>query len=129
MSDHITILPQPINPVRSPGSIRNKQTGSANGVGSFDQLLQNKIDSGGVKFSKHATARMENRGINFSPNQMQRLESAVSQVNAKGGKESLVLLDDTALVVSVKNDTVITVVDRQQLKNNVFTNIDSAVIA
>lgn len=72
---------------------------------------------------------METRGISFNSNQMQRLESAVSQVNAKGGKESLVLLDDTALVVSAKNDTVITVVDREQLKNNVFTNIDSAVIA
>jgi flagellar operon protein len=60
---------------------------------------------------------------------MERLESALSQVSAKGGKESLVMLDDTALVVSVKNDTVVTVVDRDQLKNNVFTNIDSAVIA
>jgi flagellar operon protein len=72
---------------------------------------------------------MERRGIAFDDNQMKRLESAVSQVGAKGGKESLVMLDDTALVVSVKNDTVVTVVDREQLKNNVFTNIDSAVIA
>jgi flagellar operon protein len=72
---------------------------------------------------------MESRGIAFDDNQMKRLESAVSQVGAKGGKESLVMLDDTALVVSVKNDTVVTVVDREQLKNNVFTNIDSAVIA
>ncbi len=127
MSDNITIFPQPINPVRSQTQVRG--AGKTNSGGSFDQLLQNKIDQGGVTFSKHATARMENRGISFNPNQMQRLESAVSQVNAKGGKESLVLLDDTALVVSVKNDTVITVVDREQLKNNVFTNIDSAVIA
>ena len=72
---------------------------------------------------------MENRGIAFNPQQMERLEFALSQVSAKGGKESLVMLDDTALVVSVKNDTVVTVVDRDQLKNNVFTNIDSAVIA
>ncbi len=129
MSNQITIFPQPISPTRTQGAVRNKQPGSASGVGSFDQLLQNKIEQSGVKFSKHATVRMEDRGINFSPNQMKRLESAVSQVNAKGGKESLVLLDDTALVVSVKNDTVITVVDREQLKNNVFTNIDSAVIA
>ena len=127
MSDQITIFPQPINPVRSQPQFRGvSKPGSS---GQFDQLLQNKIDQGGVKFSKHATARMENRGINFSATQMQRLTSAVSQVEAKGGKESLVLLDDTALVVSVKNDTVITVVDREQLKNNVFTNIDSAVIA
>ncbi|MEA3362554.1 MAG: TIGR02530 family flagellar biosynthesis protein [Thermodesulfobacteriota bacterium] len=128
MTDRITIIPQPIPPTRPQGPARNKQPG-AGGVGSFDQLLQNKIESGGVKFSRHATGRMESRGINFSSNQMQRLESAVSQVNAKGGRESLVMLDNTALVVSVKNDTVVTVVDREQLKNNVFTNIDSAVIA
>ncbi len=60
---------------------------------------------------------------------MQRLETAVSQLDAKGAKDSLVLLDQTALVVSVKNETVVTVVDRDQLKNNAFTNIDSAIIA
>ena len=129
MTDRITILPQPISPVRPQGLARNKQSGAASGVGSFDQLLQNKIESGGVRFSKHATARMESRGIHFNPNQLQRLESAVSQVSAKGGRESLVMLDDTALVVSVRNDTVVTVVDQEQMKNNVFTNIDSAVIA
>ena len=129
MTDRITIIPQPMSPTRPQSPARNRQPGSPSGVGNFDQLLQNKIDSGGVKFSKHATDRMQSRGINFSSNQMQRLESAVSQVNAKGGRESLVMLDNTALVVSVKNDTVVTVVDREQLKNNVFTNIDSAVIA
>jgi len=128
VTDRITIIPQPITPLRSP-SLRNKQPGATRSVGSFDQLLQNKIDQGGVKFSRHAVDRMDSRGIQFSPDQLQRLEQAVSQVQAKGGRESLVMIDDTALVVSVKNDTVVTVVDREQLKNNVFTNIDSAVIA
>ena len=129
MTDRITIIPQPITPARPQSLPRNKQQGITGGVGSFDQLLQNKIESGGVKFSKHATDRMQSRGIQFNSAQMQRLETAVSQVTAKGGRESLVMLDNTALVVSVKNDTVVTVVDREQLKNNVFTNIDSAVIA
>ena len=129
MTDRITIIPQPITPLKPHSPIRNREPGSASGTGSFDQLLQNKIEQGGVKFSKHAAARMESRGINFNSNQMQRLESALSQVSAKGGKESLVMLDNTALVVSVKNDTVVTVVDQEQSKNNVFTNIDSAVIA
>jgi flagellar operon protein len=127
MTDRITIIPQPITSLR-PQVPRNKHQRSTGGIGCFDQLLQNKIEQGGVKFSKHATARMHSRGIKFNSNQMQRLESAVSQVNAKGGRESLVMLDDTALLVSVKNDTVVTVVDREQLKNNIFTNIDSAVI-
>ncbi|MEA3545362.1 MAG: TIGR02530 family flagellar biosynthesis protein [Thermodesulfobacteriota bacterium] len=129
MSERITIIPQPLSPTRPQGLSRKNQPETTAAVGSFEQLLQNKIDPSGVKFSGHATQRMQNRGINFSASQLQRLDTAVSQVNAKGGKESLVMLDNTALVVSVKNDTVVTVVDREQLKNNVFTNIDSAVIA
>lgn len=128
MTDRITIIPQPIGTprVQTP---RNKQPNQVGGVGSFDQLLQNRIEQGGIKFSKHAIERMQSRGIQFNSNQMQRLESAMTQVGAKGGNDSLVMLDNTALVVSVKNDTVVTVVDREQLRNNVFTNIDSAVIA
>lgn len=127
MTDRITIIPQPITPNRTKPAARQQQATPA--AGSFDQLLRKQIDPSGVKFSKHAVDRMNSRGIQFSPNQMQRIEQAVSQVGAKGGKESLVMVDDTALVVSVKNDTVVTVVDKEQLKNNVFTNIDSAVIA
>ena len=127
MTDRITIIPQPITPARTRPVSRTQQ--QAPTVGSFDQLLQKKIDQTGVKFSKHAVDRMNSRGIQFSAGQMERLEKAVSQVEAKGGKESLVMLDDTALVVSIKNDTVVTVVDKQQLQNNVFTQIDSAVIA
>lgn len=127
MTDRITIIPQPITPARPKPAARNQQPSQAGG--SFDQLLNKQIDQQGVKFSKHAVDRMNSRGISFSPNQMQRIEKAVSQVEAKGGKESLVMIDNTALVVSVKNDTVVTVVDKEQLKNNVFTNIDSAVIA
>jgi len=72
---------------------------------------------------------MASRGIAMSPEQLTRLNQAVSSVEAKGSRDSLVLLDDNALVVSVKNQTVVTVVDREALKGNVFTNIDSAIIA
>lgn len=126
MTDRITIIPQPITPNRNKPAARQQSVPVG---GSFDQLLNKQIDQQGVKFSKHAVDRMNNRGIQFSPNQMQRIEQAVSQVGAKGGNDSLVMIDDTALVVSVKNETVVTVVDKAQLKNNVFTNIDSAVIA
>jgi flagellar operon protein len=60
---------------------------------------------------------------------MGRLESAVDKLAAKGARESLVLLDDNAMVVSVRNRTVITALSREQARENVFTNIDSAVIA
>jgi flagellar operon protein len=72
---------------------------------------------------------MESRGIRFDAAEMARLETAVQSVQAKGGRDSLVMLDDNALVVSVKNSTVVTVVDQDSLNGNVFTNIDSAVIA
>jgi flagellar operon protein len=127
MTDRITIFPQPITPARPKPAARSPQ--SAPAAGGFEQLLRQQLDQGGVKFSKHAVDRMNSRGIEFSPQQLQRIEQAVSRVEAKGGKESLVMIDDTALVVSVKNDTVVTVVDKEQLKNNVFTQIDSAVIA
>lgn len=126
MTDQL-IFPQPITPSRSTTSIRQQQKQAVGG--GFEKLLQQQIEQKGLKFSRHAVDRMNNRGIQLDAGQMQRLETAVSQLNSKGGRESLVLLDQTALVVSVKNDTVVTVVDRDQLKNNVFTNIDSAIIA
>ncbi len=60
---------------------------------------------------------------------MSRLEAAVEKAGQKGGKESLILLDDLAFVVSVKNRTVITAVGADRMADNVFTNIDSVVIA
>ena len=60
---------------------------------------------------------------------MERLRSAVDKAAGKGSRDSLVLMDDLAMVVSITNRTVVTVVDRENLKQNVFTNIDSAVIA
>ncbi len=128
MTDRITIIPQPLVPAQARPQPAKPQ-GQASRSGGFDQVLQHKIGQEQIRFSRHATERMNARGIQFDSTQLQRLETAVSQVNAKGGRESLVLLDSTALVVSVKNDTVVTVVDKEQLKNNVFTNIDSAVIA
>ena len=125
MSDRLTIIPQPINPV---GAVRQKPTVTKGG-GQFDQLLQKAQQQSQVKFSGHALNRMEARGIDFNQGQLDRLQQAVAQVDAKGGRDSLVMLDDTALVVSIKNETVVTVVDREQMKNNVFTKIDSAVIA
>jgi len=127
MNDGLTILPQPIQPVSPTQPAKNRSAGGP--VGAFDQFLQQAQKSSAVTFSAHAQSRMAARGINFDATQLQRLEQAVARVDAKGGRDSLVMLDNTALVVSVKNETVVTVVDRDQLKNNVFTQIDSAVIA
>ena len=127
MTDTINIFPQPVFPGGQPATKRPDRA-PATGT-NFDALLRTKMEPESIKFSRHATERMQSRGIAFNPQQLQRLETAIEQIGIKGGRESLVMLDDTALVVSVKNDTVVTVVSKDQLKNNVFTNIDSAVIA
>ena len=82
----------------------------------------------GVKFSNHAIERMRTRGISYSPEDISKISDAVSRAAAKGSKDSLVLMNDSALIVSVKNNTVVTVMDKNALKENVFTNIDSTVV-
>ncbi len=86
-------------------------------------------DAFGLHFSKHASRRIEQRGVTLDEGRMQRLERAVGQAEAKGSKDSLILLDELALVVSVQNRTVVTAVDDASRKEHVFTNIDSVVIA
>lgn len=82
----------------------------------------------GIKFSNHAVDRMRTRGITFSPEDISRLSEAVGKAAAKGSKDSLILMNDSALIVSVKNNTVVTVMDKTALKENVFTNIDSTIV-
>ncbi len=81
-----------------------------------------------VKFSNHALERMRTRGISFTPQDVTRLNEAVTKAAAKGSRDTLVLMNDSALIVSVKNKTVVTVMDKTALKENVFTNIDSTIV-
>lgn len=89
----------------------------------FAGILQDRL-----KVSGHAKTRLESRNIQLGREEWDRVLTGVDRAAAKGAKESLVMLDSIALVVSVKNRTVITAVDQAHLKENVFTNIDSAVI-
>src|SRR5689334_11577062 len=89
----------------------------------FAAVLQDRL-----KVSGHAQTRMQSRNIELGQDQWNRVLEGVDRAAAKGAKESLVMVDNAALVVSIKNRTVITAVDQQHLKENVFTNIDSAVI-
>ena len=81
-----------------------------------------------IHFSNHAIARLQKRNIDISKEDLQRITNAVDKASAKGSKESLVLLDDLALVVSIANKTVVTAMDKTSMKEQVITNIDSAVI-
>lgn len=86
-------------------------------------------DSSDLRFSAHAQTRLQSRHIELQAGHLDRLQSAVGRAAAKGSKDALVLMDDMAFVVSVTNRTVVTVVDKDNMKQNVFTNIDSAVVA
>ena len=79
------------------------------------------------KFSNHAVERMRTRGIVFNQSQMQDIQSAFQRAEAKGSKEALIVSDDSAMVASIKNKTIVTVLDKAALRENVFTNIDSTV--
>jgi flagellar operon protein len=93
----------------------------------FGDVLAEKTAQ--VQFSGHAIQRVRRRGIEVDAATLQRLQSGVDRAAGKGARESVVFVDSTAFVVSVKNRTVITAVDRDHMKDHVFTNIDSAVIA
>lgn len=94
----------------------------------FARTLAEKMPSGEVRLSQHAQERLRARNISLTPSDMAKLSGAVDSVASKGGKESLIMLGDAALVVSIRNRTVITAMDRGQMQGNVFTNIDSAVV-
>jgi len=97
--------------------------------GDFGSILKEKLNSTSeVKFSKHAEARMQDRNIHLSSEQRAKINQAVDKAQQKGVKDTLVLMDNLAFVVNVKNKTVITAANSNELKENVFTNIDGAVI-
>jgi len=108
---------------------RTKPSGRP-GAPSFADVLAERVQTGsGVTFSGHALQRIERRGIPVDQSTLARLNAGVDRAAAKGSRDSLVLVDETAFVVSVRNRAVITAVDREHMKDQVFTNIDSAVIA
>jgi flagellar operon protein len=102
--------------------------GAAAGGESFDAVLQ-RTEGSSLKFSGHARKRIEQRGLNLDAERLRRLEQAVERAEEKGARDSLVLLDELAVVVSVQHRTVITAMDEAARKESVFTNIDSVVIA
>ncbi|MDU4697786.1 MULTISPECIES: TIGR02530 family flagellar biosynthesis protein [Paenibacillus] len=103
----------------------SKLNNSTNVAGSnFKDLLEDRL----VHFSNHAVKRLEQRGIELKPEQLNKIESAIDSAAAKGAKDSLILLKDMALIVNVNNRTVVTAMDGSSMKDNVFTQIDSAVI-
>ena len=105
---------------------------------SFEEVLRKTARSGQtqdepgsirpLKFSKHASMRLEDRNISLSREQNERLESGVRKAGEKGIHDSLVIVDSLAFIVNVPNKTVVTALDKSEADENIFTNIDGAVL-
>lgn len=97
---------------------------------SFEEIWRQKTEESNAKlrFSKHATNRLADRSITLSDNQLNRLTEGAKKAGEKGIKETLVMVDQLAFIVNVPNNTVITAMDQTQANENIFTNIDGAVI-
>lgn len=108
----------------------SKTVSAKNGEGlSFSDILTSKAETGReVRFSKHASNRLSSRNIELSDSQMARLSEGTRKASMKGIKDSLVLVDSLAFIVNVPSNTVVTAMNRDEAEDNIFTNIDGAVI-
>lgn len=114
-------------PIGIPQTVKKQDVQS--GETNFGTILKDKIhEQSGLKFSKHAEARLQARRISLNSNQMERIKDGVNKAEEKGVKDSLILMDNVALVVNVKSKTVVTAASTGDLKESIFTNIDGAVI-
>jgi len=96
----------------------------------FSEVLKSRLEKeAGVTFSAHTMERLRERGISLGAGELSRLSEAVSRAEEKGASDSLILVDDKAFIVSVKNRTVVTAMTGESMREHVFTNIDSTVIA
>lgn len=114
--------------------VQTSQVSGENSAGntgdtSFSQILADQLTQNRVNFSKHAQQRLEQREISMTESDLSLLNSAVKRAEEKGVHNSLVLMEDKAFIVNVQSGTVITAMDKNDLKEQVFTQIDGAVIA
>lgn len=104
-------------------------TGRADGL-SFQAILEQKSadETQKLRFSKHAAGRLADRNISLTKNQLERLNDGARKAEQKGIRDSLVIMDKLAFIVNVPNNTVVTAMDSTETTENVFTNINGAVI-
>ncbi len=125
MAMKITPYQRPFTLPETTGATRSQ----ANGAPAFGDLLAAELGTtANLTVSKHAAQRLHSRGIQLSPETLTKIGDAVDKAAAKGSRETLVLTDEAALVVAVKDRTVVTVFERDHLKEGIVTSIDSAVI-
>ena len=115
--------------VRAAGSRSSQRTGKGTFAEALAQATEQQSDqAGGVKFSKHAMQRLQDRNITMDDETMAKLNQVVERMSQKGSREALIYLNDVAMVVGIAQRTVVTAIDGKSAKENIFTNIDSAAI-
>lgn len=126
MTDRMTIgylYPGRVPPA-APGKRVDAGVRQPQGTNSFQDVFRDSL----VRVSHHAEMRLAQRGIGLTEEQMSKIGTAIEKAAAKGAKESLLLIDNMAMIVNVKSKTIVTAMDQAAMKDNVFTQIDSAVI-
>lgn len=116
------ILRSQIAPVGAPKKPdAQKASGS---TASFDAILRDAE----IKVSKHATKRLDTRQIDLAKMDQEQLKSAIETLEKKGARDSLVLMGDLAFIINVPSKTLVTAISKEQMKEQVFTNIDSTIL-
>lgn len=116
-----------------PEAITNNQKIKNSKSDSFGELLKDEIQKKSNKevdftISNHAAKRLKERNIMLSKKDMETINKGIDMAKEKGSKDSVILYKNMALVTSIKNRTIITAVDRESSKENIFTNIDSVIL-
>lgn len=124
MVNRVNIQHIPFHPPFQASAVKQPQSPKH----SFVEHLKQATDDRELKISKHATERLVERGISISASEWQHVTEKVFEAREKGVQQPLVLLDQAALIVSAKNATVITALDRTEAKQQLFTNIDGTIV-
>ncbi|MBN8234455.1 flagellar protein [Halobacillus kuroshimensis] len=101
-------------------SIRTEKETSA----SFKNALE---EAAGLKISKHAEQRLKTRNISIAPSSWEQISAKMQEAETKGVTDSLVLTNEAALIVSTKNRTVVTAMNREETQSQIFTNINGTI--
>ncbi|MDW2798143.1 TIGR02530 family flagellar biosynthesis protein [Clostridium boliviensis] len=117
-----------INQYEDVRQLKLRSAAAVSECSSFSDVLNSRIGEEKLHFSKHATERVNQRGIDVTPSFLDDLQSAVEKARLKGAKDVVIISERGAFIVNVPNNTVVTTMSGNEMKENIFTNIDSAVL-
>lgn len=129
MNDFKININKNIMPIGNSNNINTQDKLKVHGNNSFQSILKEKIQQQGqIKFSKHAQERLISRNVQLTNEDLEKIDNAVERASKKGIKDTLILIGNNALIANVRSKTIITAATEDTLKDNIFTNIDGAII-